>query len=78
MIDQVLLEKTCEAVRAFYGQDIQPSSIGFEKTKKEIPGDFTIVVFPLPGFPVNRLKTLPSKLALIFSIICLRFPDSRL
>jgi arginyl-tRNA synthetase len=50
MIDQVLLEKTCEAVKELYGQDLQPSSIGFEKTKKEITGDFTIVVFPFSRF----------------------------
>jgi arginyl-tRNA synthetase len=50
MIDQVLLEKTCEAVNALYGQDIQLSAIGFEKTKKEIEGDFTIVIFPFSKF----------------------------
>jgi len=50
MIDQILLEKTCEAVKELYGQDLQPSSVGFEKTKKEITGDFTIVVFPFFRF----------------------------
>ena len=50
MIDQILLEKTCEAVRSLYGKDLQPSLIGFEKTKKEIPGDFTIVIFPFSRF----------------------------
>jgi arginyl-tRNA synthetase len=50
MIDQILVEKTCEAVRSLYGQDLQPSSVGFEKTKKEIPGDFTIVIFPFTRF----------------------------
>ena len=50
MIDKVLIEKTCEAVQSLYGQDLPPSSIGFEKTKKEIGGDFTIVVFPFTRF----------------------------
>ncbi len=47
MIEQLLLEKTREAVRVIYGQEISAELIGFEKTKKEIEGDFTIVVFPL-------------------------------
>ena len=47
MIDQILLEKTCEAVRLLYGSDLIPSAVGLEKTKKGIPGDYTIVVFPM-------------------------------
>ena len=50
MIDQILLEKTCEAVRSLYGQDLPAASVGLEKTKKEIEGDFTIVVFPFTRF----------------------------
>ena len=47
MIEEKLLSKTCEAVKMLYGQDVDPGSIGLENTKKEITGDFTIVVFSL-------------------------------
>ena len=47
MIETLILEKTAEAIHTLYGQTIPSDSIGFEKTKKEIPGDYTIVVFPL-------------------------------
>jgi len=47
MIEQLLQSKTSEAIKELYGQDIPPGSIGLEKTKKEIEGDYTIVVFPL-------------------------------
>jgi arginyl-tRNA synthetase len=47
MIEQLLQTKTSEAIKQLYGQDIPPGSIGLEKTKKEIEGDFTVVVFPL-------------------------------
>ena len=47
MIETKILEKTCEAVQILYDQTISPASVGLEKTKKEIIGDFTIVVFPL-------------------------------
>ena len=47
MIEAKILEQTCEAVRNLYGQEVKPESIGLERTKKEISGDFTIVVFSL-------------------------------
>ena len=47
MIETKILEKTCEAVQILYDHTISPASVGLEKTKKEIIGDFTIVVFPL-------------------------------
>ena len=47
MIEQLLQTKTSEAIKQLYGQDIPSGSIGLEKTKKEIEGDFTVVVFPL-------------------------------
>ena len=50
MIEQIILEKTCEALFKMYGQSVPPERIGFEKTKKEIEGDFTIVVFPLTRY----------------------------
>ncbi|MCX6248902.1 MAG: arginine--tRNA ligase [Bacteroidetes bacterium] len=47
MIEQQLQAKTSEAIKKLYGQDFPSGSVGVEKTKKEIEGDFTIVVFPL-------------------------------
>ncbi|MEI6684233.1 MAG: arginine--tRNA ligase [Bacteroidota bacterium] len=47
MIEEIILAKCCEAVQHLYGQEVSPGSIGMEKTKKEITGDFTIVVFSL-------------------------------
>ncbi|MEI6898876.1 MAG: arginine--tRNA ligase, partial [Bacteroidota bacterium] len=46
MIEELLVLKTCEAISALYLQTVEPSSVGFEKTKKEISGDYTIIVFP--------------------------------
>jgi arginyl-tRNA synthetase len=46
MFEQKLIDKTCEAVFQLYGQKVAPSSVGLEKTKKDIEGDYTIVVFP--------------------------------
>ena len=50
MIEQILLKKSCEAIKELYGQSVAPELIGFEKTRKEIEGDFTIVVFPLTRY----------------------------
>ncbi|MCX6243327.1 MAG: arginine--tRNA ligase [Bacteroidetes bacterium] len=47
MIEALILEKTAEAIHQLYGQTVPVASIGLEKTKKEINGDYTIVVFPL-------------------------------
>jgi arginyl-tRNA synthetase len=47
MIEQLLQTKTSEALKQLYGKDIPPDSISLEKTKKEIDGDYTVVVFPL-------------------------------
>jgi len=47
MFERILLSKTCDAIKILYNQTIDPKSIGLEKTKKEIDGDYTIIVFPL-------------------------------
>ena len=47
MIEAKILGLTCEAVKQLYGADVKPETIGLEKTKKEIIGDYTIVVFSL-------------------------------
>lgn len=46
MIEQKLTEKTCEAILQLYGKQLTPGSVGLERTKKGIEGDYTIVVFP--------------------------------
>ncbi|NQV02193.1 MAG: arginine--tRNA ligase, partial [Bacteroidia bacterium] len=50
MIGKKIRECCVEAVRDLYEQEISPEIIGFEKTKREIEGDFTVVVFPLVRF----------------------------
>ncbi len=50
MIEQKIRECCVEAVRVLYHQEISPEIIGFERTKREIEGDFTVVVFPLVRF----------------------------
>jgi len=47
MIEKLLQEKTSEAISKLYDQLVAPESIAVEKTKKEISGDFTVVVFSL-------------------------------
>lgn len=47
MIEKLLQEKTSEAISKLYGQLVAPESIAIEKTKKEISGDYTVVVFSL-------------------------------
>ncbi|MBE0649101.1 MAG: arginine--tRNA ligase [Bacteroidales bacterium] len=50
MIEQKIRECCVAAVKDLYHQEITPEIIGFERTKKEIEGDFTVVVFPLVRF----------------------------
>jgi len=50
MIETKILAQTCDAIRQLYGQEVSQELIGLEKTKKEITGDFTIVVFNLLRF----------------------------
>ncbi|MCK9423160.1 MAG: arginine--tRNA ligase [Bacteroidales bacterium] len=47
MIEQKLLEKACTAIHQLYEQKVSQDLIGLEKTKREIIGDYTLVVFPL-------------------------------
>ncbi|MFH1937255.1 MAG: arginine--tRNA ligase, partial [Bacteroidota bacterium] len=47
MIEKKIRAFCVEAVRDLYGEEISPETIGFENTKREIIGDFTVVVFPL-------------------------------
>lgn len=46
MIEQLLTEKTIEAIAKLWGHQIDPAAISLQKTRQEFEGDFTIVVFP--------------------------------
>ena len=45
-IESLVAEKTVQAIKALYGQEIEASSVQVQKTKKEFEGHLTIVVFP--------------------------------
>ena len=47
MFEKHLLEATGKAIRILYRQDFDLSKLTIERTKKEIEGDYTLVVFPL-------------------------------
>lgn len=46
-LEQVLIEKTVEAVESLYGIRPESGALSVQETKKEFAGDRTIVVFPL-------------------------------
>ena len=50
MIETLLIYTACEAIWTLYGIKIEIESLGFERTKKEIPGDYTIIVFPFARY----------------------------
>ena len=45
-IENILISKTVEAVKALYSTEIAPEIIQLQATRKEFDGDKTIVVFP--------------------------------
>ena len=45
-IETLVAQKTVQAVKALYGQEIEAESVQVQKTKKEFEGHLTIVVFP--------------------------------
>lgn len=47
MFEQRLLAATDNAIRKLYGLEFDLTRLTIERTKKEIEGDFTLVVFPL-------------------------------
>ena len=49
-IQELLIEKTVEAVHVLYGSEIPASQISFQETRKEFEGQITIVVFPVTRF----------------------------
>lgn len=49
-IQELLIEKTVEAVNALYGSEIPVSQLALQETRKEFEGQLTIVVFPVTRF----------------------------
>ncbi|MBI9036008.1 MAG: arginine--tRNA ligase [Bacteroidales bacterium] len=47
MIDLLLMQATLDAVKELYGQEVEEKVIQISKTRKDLEGDFTLVVFPL-------------------------------
>ena len=42
--------KVADAVESLYQQELDPSDIQIQRTRKDFKGDFTVVVFPLLRF----------------------------
>lgn len=49
-IQQTLIARTMQAVRALYNADIPESQVTLQETRKEFEGHFTVVVFPVTRF----------------------------
>lgn len=49
-IEQLLVDKTVEAVQVLYGSEIPASQIALQETRKEFEGQLTLVVFPVTRF----------------------------
>lgn len=49
-IEQLLVDKTVEAVKVLYASEIPASQIALQETRKEFDGQLTIVVFPITRF----------------------------
>ena len=45
-IESMMVEKTIQAAKALYGQEINSDMVQLQKTKKEFQGHYTLVVFP--------------------------------
>lgn len=46
MIEKKIVEAAAKGIKQLYHQEISPDKIGIEKTKKDIEGDFTLLIFP--------------------------------
>ncbi|MGB5989702.1 MAG: arginine--tRNA ligase [Marinifilaceae bacterium] len=45
-IESIVKPKVAEAIKTCYGQDVEDKNIQLQKTRREIEGDVTVVVFP--------------------------------
>jgi len=49
-IQELLIDKTVEAVSSLYGAEIPSSQLALQETRKEFEGQITIVIFPVTRF----------------------------
>ncbi len=68
LIEEIIKEKIAQAVFELYGQEISQESIQIQNTRKDVDGDFTVVVFPFlriskksPEQTANELGNLLKK-----------------
>ncbi len=57
MIEKKILEAAAKGIKQLYHQEIGPDKIGIEKTKKNIKGDFTLLIFPFAKFSRKSPET---------------------
>jgi len=73
MIENILAEKTSEAISLLFGKNADPSSITVQKTRPEFDGDLTIVIFPLTRFsgrsPEETGKMIGERLMISLELI---------
>ena len=53
-IESVISSSVIEAIKALYGQDVEPKMVQIQKTKQEFKGNLTVVVFPF--LKISRKK----------------------
>ena len=53
-IESVISSSVIEAIKALYGQDVEPKMVQIQKTKQEFEGNLTVVVFPF--LKISRKK----------------------
>ena len=58
-LEEILIPKVQEAVKALYGVEITPAQVQFQKTRAEFEGDITLVVFPF----VKAARKAPAQVA---------------
>ena len=56
---EFIVQKTIEAIKVLYDQNIEASAVTLQETRKEFEGDITLVVFPFTRFS----KTSPDSTA---------------
>ncbi|MCG8515335.1 MAG: hypothetical protein MI740_14435, partial [Halanaerobiales bacterium] len=49
-IEQIIRSKVSEAVQQLYKEELNPSSVQIQNTRKDVEGDLTVVVFPFLRF----------------------------
>lgn len=47
MLENQIIPSIIEAMKALFQADVKPEQLSFQKTRKDFPGDITLLVFPL-------------------------------